>query len=144
MRTGVADAGRLQKVTLTHKEIFERYVYAGAISRNPDAVAAMFTEDGVYEAPLVPDGHRVPRRLAGRDAIRTGMSAFHQQPASQGTVNVEQSRFVLHDTTDPDVFIAEIDTVLDHPAGQRVPVSLVQIFRIRDGRIALLRDYFTP
>ena len=58
------DAGRLEKVTLTHKEIFERYMYAGAISRNPEAVAAMFTEDGVYEAPLIPDGpgpHR-PRR----------------------------------------------------------------------------------
>jgi len=131
-------------VALTHREIFERYVYAGAISRNPDAVAAMFTEDGVYEAPLVPDGHRLPRRLAGRDAIRAGMSAFHQQPASQGTANAGQSRFVLHDTTDADVFIAEIDTVLDHPAGQREPVSLVWIFRIRNGRIALLRDYFTP
>ena len=57
---------------------------------------------------------------------------------------MEQSRFVLHDTTDADVFVAEIDAVLDHPAGQREPVSLVQIFRIRDGRIALLRDYFTP
>jgi hypothetical protein len=42
-------------VTLTHKEIFERYLYAGAISRDPDAQAAMFTEDGVYEAPLIPD-----------------------------------------------------------------------------------------
>ena len=144
MRTGVADAGRLQKVTLTHKEIFERYVYAGAISRNPDAIAAMFTEDGVYEAPLVPDGHRLPRRLAGRDAIRAGMSAFHRQLASQGTANVEQSRLTLHDTTDADVFIAEIDTVLDHPGGQREAMSLVQIFRIRGGRIALLRDYFTP
>ena len=52
-------------MTLTHKEIFERYMYAGAISRNPVAVAAMFTEDGVYEAPLIPDGHRLPRRLTG-------------------------------------------------------------------------------
>jgi uncharacterized protein len=131
-------------VTLTHREIFERYVHAGAISRNPGAVAAMFTEDGVYEAALVPDGHRLPRRLAGRDAIRTGMSAFHRQPASPGTVNLGQSRFALRDTTDANVFIAETDTVLDHLAGQREQVSLVQIFRTRDGRIALLRDYFTP
>ena len=28
------------RVALTHKEIFERYVHAGAITRNPDAVAA--------------------------------------------------------------------------------------------------------
>jgi limonene-1,2-epoxide hydrolase len=50
---------------------------------------------------------------------------------------------VLHDTTDADVFITELDTVPDRPGGQREPVSLVQIFRIRDGRIAVLRDYFT-
>ena len=131
-------------MTLTHKEIFERYMYAGAISRNPGAVAAMFTEDGVYEAPLVPDGHRLPRRLAGRDAIRGGMSAFHRELTSPGTVNAGQSRLVLHDTADAGVFIAELDAVLDHPGGRREPVSLVQIFRIRDGRIAVLRDYFTP
>jgi limonene-1,2-epoxide hydrolase len=140
----VVDAGRLEKVTLTHKKIFERYMYLGAISRNPEAVAAMFTEDGVYEAPLIPDGHRLPRRLTGRDAIRAGLSAFHRELASQGTVNAGQSRLVLHDTADADVFIAELDAVLDHPGGRREPVSLVQIFRIRDGRIAMLRDYFTP
>ena len=140
----MADAGRLEKVALTHKEIFERYMYAGAISRDPDAVAAMFTEDGVYEAPLVPDGHRLPRRLTGRDAIRTGMSAFHRELASPGTVNAGQSRVVLHDTADADVFIVELDAVLDHPGGQRERVSLAQIFRIRDGQIAELRDYFAP
>ena len=138
------DADRMEKVTLTHKEIFEHYLYAGAISRDPAAVAAMFTEDGVYEAPLLPDGHRLPRRLAGRDAIRAGMSAFHQEMPSPGTVNAGQSRLVVHDTADADVFIAELNAVLDHPGGQREQVSLVQIFRIRDGRIAVLRDYFTP
>jgi limonene-1,2-epoxide hydrolase len=61
----------------------------------------------------------------------------------QGTAEAGQSRFVLHDTTDADVFITELDTVPDRPGGQREPVSLVQIFRIRDGRIAVLRDYFT-
>jgi hypothetical protein len=76
------NAGKLEEVTPTHKEIFERYLHAGAISRDPDAQAAMFTEDGVYEAPLVPDGHRLPRHLAGRSAIRGGISAFHRETAS--------------------------------------------------------------
>jgi ketosteroid isomerase-like protein len=129
-------------VTLTHKEIFERYVYAGPISRNPDAVAEMFTEDGIFEAPLVPDGHALPRRLVGREAIRTGIEAYHREPAFDAAVNVAESTYVLHDTADPDVFIAEIDTVLDDPAGQHMAMSLVQIFRISDGQIAMLRDYF--
>jgi len=128
-------------VDLTHKEIFERYVYAGAITRNPDAIAALFTEDGVYDAPLVPDGHPL-HRLVGRDAIRTGTSAYHQRPTDQGTMNLERSAYVLHDTADPDVFIAEIDVAFDQADGRPTTMSLVQIFRLRDGQIARLRDYF--
>jgi ketosteroid isomerase-like protein len=127
---------------VTPQEIFKRYVYAGAITRDPAAVAAMFTEDGVLEAPLVPDGHVLPRRLVGREAIRTGIKRFHRESSFEGTVNMAESRYVLHETADADVFIAEIDTALDDPAGRRTTMSLVQIFRIRDGRIAMLRDYF--
>lgn len=53
------------------------------------------------------------------------------------------SGYQLHTTADPGVFIAEIDTVLSSPAGTKT-VSLVQIFRVRDGKIVLLRDYFAP
>jgi ketosteroid isomerase-like protein len=130
-------------VSLTNREIFERYIHAGAISHDPDAVAAMFTEDGVFEAPLLPEGHPLPRRLAGRAAIRAGVGAFQQHADHQGAVDLEQSRYVLHDTADPEVFIAEIDTVVEQFGGRRTTMSLVQIFRVRDGRIVLLRDYFT-
>jgi uncharacterized protein len=130
------------RVALTHKQIFERYMYAGAITRNPDAIAAMFTEDGVYDAPLVPDGHPL-RHLVGRDAIRTGTGLYHQQPTYQATMNLERSAYVLHDTSDPDVFMAEIDVAFDEADGRRTTMSLLQVFRLRDGQIANLRDYFT-
>jgi len=129
-------------VALTHKEIFERYLYAGAITRDPAAIAALFTEDGVYEAPLVPDDHPL-RHLVGRDAIRAGTHAYHQRPADLGTMNPERSGYVLHDTADPDVFIAEIDVAFDEAGARQATMSLVQIFRLRDGRIARLRDYFS-
>lgn len=58
-------------------------------------------------------------------------------------VDAEKSGFVLHETTDPEVFIAEIDPVL-LVDGVAVTMSLVQIFRVRDGRIARLRDDFSP
>jgi uncharacterized protein len=125
-------------VTLSHAEIFQRYLHAGALTRNPDAVAGLFTEDGVYEAPLVPDGHRLPNRLTGREAIRAGIGAFHEEPAFTGEVDVARSGYVLHETADPDVFIAELDTAFTGGP----PISLVQIFRVREGRIARLRDYF--
>jgi ketosteroid isomerase-like protein len=126
----------------THKEIFERYIYNGAILHDADATADLFTDDGVFEAPLLPDGHALPRRLEGRDAIRAGLAAYQQHPGHQVTVDMKRSAHVLHDTADPDVFIAEIDTVLIGPGGRSTTMSLVQIFRLRDGRIARLRDYF--
>jgi len=116
-------------------------MYAGAFTRNPDAIAAMFTEDGVYHAPLVPADHPL-HRLVGRDAIRTGTSVYHQQPTYQGAMNLERSTFVLHDTSDPEVFIAEIDVAFDEADGRQTTMSLLQIFRLRDGLIAMLRDYF--
>jgi ketosteroid isomerase-like protein len=123
------------------QEIFGRYLRAGALSHDADALAELFTEDGVYEAPLVPPGHAFPNRLEGREAIRAGMAAYYSRVTGPaGAVDAEKTRLVLHETADPDVFMAEIDTVFDTGA----TVSLVQIFRLRDGRIALLRDYFAP
>jgi len=132
-------------VTATPEEIYQRYVLAGAITRNADALAELFTGDGVMEAPLVPPGHDYPRRLAGREQIRSEMAAYYQpRPAdTDQTVDTAKTRYTLHTTADPGVFIAEIDAVLNGPAGSTV-VSLVQIFRVRDGKIALLRDYFAP
>ncbi len=124
----------------TPEEIFQRYVYAGAMSRDPDALAALFTEDGVYEAPLAAPGDPFPRRLAGRDAIRAGVAAAYGRMPAAGDDPVDPIRtaFTLHTTADPDVFIAEIDTTFMSDT----TMALVQIFRVRDGLISHLRDYF--
>ncbi|GAB7183801.1 nuclear transport factor 2 family protein [Kitasatospora sp. Ki12] len=133
----------------TAQEIFQSYVHAGPLTRDADALAENFTEDGVLEVPLLPAGAALPRRIEGREAIRATMAAYYEQQGSDGRVpNVHKSGFVLHTTADPDVFIAEIDTVFDRDGEDGdeddLVVSLVQIFRIRDGRIARLRDYFSP
>ncbi|GAA1948090.1 nuclear transport factor 2 family protein [Kitasatospora viridis] len=132
----------------TPQQIFESYLYAGTMTRNADALAENFTEDGVFEAPLMPPGAAFPRRLVGRDEIRSAMAEYYALPAKESRpANVEKSGYVLHTTADPDVFIAEIDAVFDgggEDGEGDVTVSLVQIFRVRDGRIARLRDYFAP
>ncbi|GHI10458.1 hypothetical protein Scel_87790 [Streptomyces cellostaticus] len=131
-------------VSRSPQEIFESYVHAGALTRNADALAENFTEDGVFEAPLVTPDSIFPRRLQGREEIRRGMAAYYERQVNDKRApNLEKSGYVLHTTSDPDVFIAEIDTVFDGTGGD-VTVSLVQIFRIRDGKIAQLRDYFAP
>ncbi|RKT16404.1 SnoaL-like protein [Streptomyces sp. 1114.5] len=133
----------------TPQEIFESYVHAGAMTRNADALAENFTEDGVFEAPLMPADATFPRRLVGREEIRAAMAAYYERQAKGDgrRPNIAKSGYVLHTTADPEVFIAEIDTVFDgdgDSGGEDVVVSLVQIFRVRDGKIARLRDYFAP
>ncbi len=126
---------------MTHKEFYQRYLYAGPISRDAAAVAELFTEDCVFEAPLVPSGHALPRRLVGRTAIRDGIRAYHDGFEVPGAVNFALSTYEVH-TVDPDMFVAETDTVFDLPDGQQTTLSFVQIFRLRNGKIAKLRDYF--
>jgi SnoaL-like domain len=129
---------------MTPQEILQRCVWAGAMTRNADALAGLFAADGVLEAPLVPLGYDYPRRVEGREQIRAAMAAYYQRSANLGqTVDTGKSGYLLYTTFDPGVFIAEIDTVLDGPAGTTT-ISLVKIFRVRDGKIALLRDYFAP
>ena len=128
----------------TPQQIFESYIYAGSLTQNADAVAESFTEDGVLEMPLLPVGASFPRKLVGREEIRTAMAAYYErQVEGDRAPNLEKSGYVLHTTSSPDVFIAEIDTVFDGDGEDRT-VSLVQIFRIRDGKIARLRDYYAP
>ncbi|MFF7373086.1 hypothetical protein [Streptomyces tricolor] len=50
---------------------------------------------------------------------------------------------MLHTTAHPGVCIAETVAVLDRD-GEEVTVSLVQIYRLRDGRISRLRDCCAP
>jgi hypothetical protein len=123
------------------EELFQRYLWAGAMTHNPDALAAMYTEDGILEAPLVPADSAFPRRLAGREEIRAGVAAYYERSAGTSLkVDMARSRYTLHTTADPDVFIVEIDTAFEAP--EAAPMSLVQIYRLRDGLIAHLRDYF--
>jgi limonene-1,2-epoxide hydrolase len=114
------------------------------MTRNADALADLFADEGVLESPLVPAGHDYPRRVEGREQIRTEMAAYYQRSANVSqAADVAESRYVLHTTSDPGVFIAEVDAVVNGPAATAT-ISLVQIFRVRDGKIALLRDYFAP
>jgi ketosteroid isomerase-like protein len=128
---------------MNHQEIFMRYLGAGA-AKDADAQAALFTPDGIYEAPLLPPGSPLPRRLQGQDQLREGFAAYHRAaPDDTGKPDPTRSGLVLHSTTDPDVFIAELDAVLTDGA-ETTEMSLAQIYRLQNGKIAHLRDYFTP
>jgi ketosteroid isomerase-like protein len=129
-------------MTATHQELFERHVRAGMVG-DADLMAGLFAVDGVFEAPFVAPGGPFPHRLEGREAIRAAMADYYRRPRPAYVVDPDRSRYALHETADPEVFVAELDGVATLE-GREVALPIVRIFRLRDGEIALLRDYFTP
>ncbi|MEV5510234.1 nuclear transport factor 2 family protein [Streptomyces orinoci] len=128
------------------REIHAEYLGA-MLARDADRFADLFALDGVFEAPLVPPGGAIPRRVAGREEIRKALTDhYRRSTAVLREVNKERSRRILHTTSDPEVFIAELDVVFGSPCDgpdDAAVMSLVQIFRTRQGHITLMRDYFT-
>jgi ketosteroid isomerase-like protein len=143
----VKPRGRESTVPATPTEIYHRYLWASALTRNADAVAEMFAVDGLIEAPLVSADQAFPRRVEGREEIRRALAEYYARDAYRqgelGDLNKEKSRYAVHATADPDVFVVETDTAFDRSEGVEF-VSMVKIFRMRDGEIVLLRDYFAP
>jgi len=119
-------------------EVLERRRRA-LLARDMEAFADLFTEDGVIEMPFAAAG--MPVRLEGRDAIR-------EFAARSGAGNVEISDLRtrdLHRGADPEVVILELTSAGRVPAtGETFEVPCIQVFRIRDGRIVLFRDYTGP
>jgi ketosteroid isomerase-like protein len=51
---------------------------------------------------------------------------------------------VVHETTDPEVIVAEFGYAYDRPDGSVLTVPCVFVMRIRDGKIIESRDYIDP
>jgi uncharacterized protein (TIGR02246 family) len=105
-----------------------------------DGFADLFAPDGVIEAPFSgPPG--APLRLEGRDAIR----AFSRRMLASPLRLDDFEQVGLLATTDPEVVVAEVRTSgTVTSTGRAFTVTSVQIFRIRDGRIVLFRDFADP
>ncbi|HEU4628391.1 MAG TPA: nuclear transport factor 2 family protein [Gemmatimonadaceae bacterium] len=98
------------------------------------ALADLYAEDAEVELPFaLPE----PRRLHGRDELRAHFAAARRAP-----LELSVRDLVVHETTDPEVIVAEF--VYDghvRTTGRAFTVSNVQLLRVRDGRIVASRDY---
>jgi hypothetical protein len=107
------------------------------VAREMDAFADLFAEDGVIEMPFAGDGP-MPARLVGRAAVREFSAGFERAPWEILDLRIRE----VHRTADPEVVIVELTTVGRVAAtGEPFEVPCIQVFRIRDGRIVLFRDY---
>jgi ketosteroid isomerase-like protein len=106
---------------------------------SPDALADLFSPDAVYEFPFLAP-HRETQRYDGREQIRAGFTRAWASFRPSPLTNVRD--VCVHDTTDPEVIIAEeeLDAV-NRATGHPFTSAFLLILRARQGEIVHLRDY---
>jgi ketosteroid isomerase-like protein len=117
----------------TPREVCEQLL-AGIGAGNWDQLADLYADDVVVEQPF---GGLAPTRLEGRAAVHERFTT-----AARGQLELQARNVVIHQTTDPEVVVAEFD--YDGRAtdsGRTFTAANVQVLRVRDGRIVASRDY---
>ena len=111
------------------------------VAGESDVFADLFAVDGVLEYPFAPPGQ--PRELVGREAIRRH---FGQPGANRRRLfQMEGVDAVVHETTDPEVVIAEIaHHGLSRVTGRSYRFEAIGVIRVRGGEIINYRDYMDP
>jgi ketosteroid isomerase-like protein len=104
---------------------------------DPADLDELWAEDVVVEAPFAGPGR--PRRFDGRDAF----VAFARAGREAMRVRIEECRdVVVHQTTDPDVIVAEYVLVgRSEITGKQGSMAFIGVLRARDGKVAHWREY---
>jgi uncharacterized protein len=109
------------------------------LNMDADGLADLFAPDAVIETPFAPPG--MPPRLEGREAIRE-----HSRRVMASPLRLEEYEVAeLYQAQDPEVVIAEMrakGTVTT--TGRSFTATSIQILRIREGHIVLVRDFADP
>jgi ketosteroid isomerase-like protein len=117
---------------------FRHHLLAGTSA----GLETLLADDGVVETPFAPPG--VPRRTEGREAFAA--RAVPQREALRGRVRFTAVRdVVVHKTADPQVAVIEYEVeAVRESDGLRAAAPFAVVVRVRDGRVALWREYQNP
>ncbi|WP_158887475.1 nuclear transport factor 2 family protein [Amycolatopsis anabasis] len=111
--------------------VFERLVY-GVSDRRLDEVPELYAEDAYVTHPFHPSA----APLKGRDQLREHFAKRTARSAGVGAGNL-----VVHETTDPEVIVAEFEYRGETGTGGGFGASNIFVLRVRDGLVAESRDY---
>lgn len=117
----------------TPREVFDR-LSAGITEGRWAELSALYAEDTVIEHPQRPPA---PTRIEGRQTIHE-----HFTGGLAASVRMRRHNVVVHETTDPEVIVAEYDYSGESlTTGKSFEAANIQVLRIRDGLIVFSRDY---
>jgi uncharacterized protein len=121
---------------MTPKEVFLRLVH-GVADRDFDTPPALYAEETDVRHPMSPYGDKP---LLSRDALREHFGG--SGPRVTEVVRFQPDNIRIHETSDPEVIVAEFDyagTVI--ATGEPFTAPCVFVLRVRDGLIVESRDY---
>ncbi|HEY9289936.1 MAG TPA: nuclear transport factor 2 family protein [Microlunatus sp.] len=110
------------------------------LNRDADGLAELYAPNAVIEMPFLgPTG--TPMRVEGRESIRAYARAVVASP-----VQLESYEVVgCHLTQDPEVVIVEMQAEVRPTANHKsVTTESIQVLRLAQGLIVLIRDYANP
>jgi uncharacterized protein len=111
------------------------------LSGDIDGFADLFTPDAVMEFVFHGSPGTPPVRIEGREAIREYSRQVRTWPLRLEDYEVVE----LHQAQDPEVAIVEMRSKATlTTTGRSFTATSIQILRIRDGHIALFRDFADP
>ncbi|MCI2419057.1 nuclear transport factor 2 family protein [Saccharopolyspora sp. K220] len=117
----------------TPTEVFEKLVH-GVTHRQVEDLPNLYATDAVVDHPMDPLGGPT---LRGREQL-----AAHFRAGLTRTAQDFQARnVVVHQTTDPEVVVAEFEYHGTAHDGTPFAVPCVFVLRVRDGQIVASRDY---
>lgn len=109
------------------------------LNQDTEGFADLFAPGGVIEIPFA--GADLPARLDGQQAIRD----FSRRITASVLRIDDLDTVAVHHTGDPEVLIVElVAQATITTTGRAFTARSIQVFRIRDGKILLFRDYANP
>jgi uncharacterized protein len=124
--------GVLMAEPASPREVLERLIH-GISNRRWPVLHELYAHDTLVEYPFA-----LPQtRLAGREAVRRYFAAVARMQ-----LELQARSIVVHETTDPEVIVAEWDyDGLLTTTNRSFQVSNIQVSRVRNGLIVASRDY---
>lgn len=108
-----------------------------------DREIELFASDAVVEFPFAPQG--VPGRFVGRTEILRMQKALDAGRGPAIDVDGDDVSWTIRQTGDPEVAVLELDVpVTDPNTGNAHRLRQIHVYRIVDGLIHSVRDYFGP
>jgi uncharacterized protein len=115
------------------REVFLALVN-GIAEGHPDGLAELYAEQIDVVHPFDPL-HGAP--LRSRDELRERMESLAARPRPRRRVG----NVTIHETTDPEVIVAEFEYQGTTDAGEPYALPAIFVMRVRNGEIVSSRDY---